>query len=663
MGVPFERPGRYFFDVKLMDNEIMRTLRLGFATAQYLPDLAGMRSTVGDEEAKLDRAGCGSLVLLPIADAPRVDGVAANGDAPVSHSVFPRSPEAYHRINEAIPLYQETDDVLRKHIVRLRLWGVGTADVSGDHAVLVRRTHALLEIRNRMGSQTGTTVDEVHAQRLNICNYYKLSVDEILGSLPQSDSLVFGCIVDTETRTINFTFNGRLVDLPPLTVDADVTTLFPLVCLQPMGRDMVQIRLDSPDCPSDCKPLVSGILSSTSRLVQGATVSRLQLQVLQQCSWRPVTAAPISIARQHHSFRVAVGDGSRLTQPFGRYLSLARNTVIVNIPQEHRLVPLCALVESEEVLDFLAATVQLFCTACASGNSRVTLLAAHLFPNALLFYAIQMPSLPAHVAAVFYDVLVTLHLPAGNLATEHKHFIIPFSPNRQPGSAGSPGQAMLGTLSRIEQPNKRRRGSVRGDRAHHKAQRQLVEFPYSELRSFVLQALTAICVQCSSSLTGKIRSGEVVVSLLEICSHLIALREMRDRDIFRLLSILDSRSFGGSPGQPSGLLHLPLSESIKVVVVGILNHLCDLLLASHVTRLIEFGKEYLSLACAQQQAHLDSLAEAEQYREEEFRRELADQLQTLMQGANTDAAQLLQVCLSIYAINAHIKAKSRACFI
>ena len=634
--------GRYFFDVKVLDMYIIRTVRLGWATAKFLPDLAGMRASAGEEEAKLDRVDSATLHLRTSVRVHFPEGVSPNGDAPSTHAIFPKKVEQFNQLSLDKPLLQETDDVLRKAITRHRLWGVGTGDVNGDHEALVRRVHVLEEIKKQL-DQNASPAEEMKSMQIRA--NFKLVIEDVLSQISQADQLVLGCILDMETRTVSFTANGRAIHHPPVVIDLDDKSfLFPLICLQPVGKDLVQIRLDSPDCPPDCRPVAEIIQNGGSKFKQSSSQSRLQLQVLQSASWRPVFSSSLMIARQSHGFRVELGDAGRAHQPFGRHFSMGRSTVAVAIPQERRLIPLAGLVEQPNILNFVAAALRLFCSACASGNAKVIMWAAHLFPNSLLFCAIQMSSLPAFISSVFYEVLVTLYLPAGQIVTENKHFILSIDGEgkiaESNGSSFTPISRVNEAVSQIAKPRKR---YGRGLKAQLKATQQFADFPYQELKSYVLKALSGICAQYSAGLPEVIRDTEVVVSLLDICARLIALQEMKDADVHKLLCILDNKAFDGENlSRPPGLLHLELPETVKPPIVKILNHLNNSLLGAHVARVVTFGKFFLDNICQAQAERYNSLPETEQYRCEEFRRDLVEQLRRLLESGEGNASQLMQ---------------------
>ena len=73
----------------------MSSIRVGWCTSQFLPDLGGMTILLGDdEEVKLDSAGQVDCVWSHNVSAFSVtdlDGIEPNGDAPLDHPVFPNS--------------------------------------------------------------------------------------------------------------------------------------------------------------------------------------------------------------------------------------------------------------------------------------------------------------------------------------------------------------------------------------------------------------------------------------------------------------------------------------------------------------------------------------------------------------------------------------------
>jgi hypothetical protein len=252
LGVPLLSRGRYFFEVYCHSFQDFSTIRVGWATFGFVPDLGGMTAIIGDdEEVKLDKAGDVSVAFESVLQLSKEElaSISPNGDAPVRHPIFPPSVEHFHRLHDEVPLLLESHEVLVKGLTALQQEGYGTGDISGDLATICRRVHVLLHLKMLNASHT----QEKKMKATRISSYYKMRGESIRNTKSDYGLWKIGCVLDTVAKTIEFIVHG--IPRPELTCHIDTfddVQLTPLICIQSLATEILHVDFNPEPMPAGC---------------------------------------------------------------------------------------------------------------------------------------------------------------------------------------------------------------------------------------------------------------------------------------------------------------------------------------------------------------------------------------------------------------------------
>uniref|UniRef100_A0A8V0YA01 Ryanodine receptor 1 n=1 Tax=Gallus gallus TaxID=9031 RepID=A0A8V0YA01_CHICK len=479
-----------------------------------------------------------------------------------------------------------------------------------------------------MGDDRGNVHDSIKRS-----NCYMVWGGEFGAGAPQTRShsdAVIGCLVDVATGLMTFTANGKEINTF-FQVEPN-TKLFPAVFVLPSSPNVVQFELGK---LKNILPISAALFSSERSNAEPQCPPRLCIQRLTAVTWSRMAAEALPV----QTGRAADGMGwaVRCSEP--------RLMMALHIPEENRCMDIMELSERRELLRFHWHTLKLYCAVCALGNTRVAhALCSHVDPSQLLF-AIESPELPGPLRAGYYELLLAVHLEQGvrARASMSAEFIVPMDeasrsvalfpgPGRVPGPPGVGLRACLRPRPHFAEPCFVRPPDGRA-----------LLGPAIPLRALGRRAIRMLreAVEGGGPHARDPVGGSVefqLVPVLKLVSALLAVGALRDREVRKVLRMIEPRvkaveageedgddeeeaedaEDGGEEeeeeeedededeeeeaeeaeeeeedGPEEGLLQMKLPESVKLQMCNLLQFFCDQELQHRVEAIVAFSERHV----------------------------------------------------------------------
>ncbi|CAJ0957143.1 unnamed protein product, partial [Mesorhabditis belari] len=439
----------------------------------------------------------------------------------------------------------------------------------------------------------GTTIESTEFR-----NCYMLNVSDLLqtvsdaGNTKVSGTLV-GCIVDTSVGELTFQIGGQdtghRFKLEPGAV------LFPAAFVVPTAAEVLQFELGR---TKFAFPLSAALFKSSQKSVIPSCPPRLDVERLSPVHWSRVpnetlrtTALKLSDVR---GWSVLCNDPVRIQ--------------VFYVPEKDLSYDILEMIEMEEPLKFHKQTLGLYCKLASHGNQKVAhILCTHVDEDQIM-YAIKSHYLAGSMRQGFHDLLIALHLQSHSSARESmaKEYVIPllkdletknvFDPDteaRFPQIMGTPVSMLPIMVSE----------SVKTSVAREEEMRLLTpQINLDALKNHVITALRSATehavLNCRDLIGDEIGASNLnhFEPLLKLFDAMLVIGLFGDEDMEMLLKLIHPGYFDEAwePGTTQkGLTEIELAENVKLQLVNILDHLCDIQLRHRIESLIGFSSGYV----------------------------------------------------------------------
>ncbi|CAJ0581879.1 unnamed protein product, partial [Mesorhabditis spiculigera] len=435
----------------------------------------------------------------------------------------------------------------------------------------------------------GTTVDSAEFR-----SCYMLNVSELLqtvsdaGNTKVSGTLV-GCVVDTSIGELTFQVGGQETGhrfkLEPGAM------LFPAAFVTPTAQEVLQFELGR---VKNTFPLSAALFKSSQKSLLPSCPPRLTIERLSPVYWGRVpnemlrtTALKLSDVR---GWSVLCNDPVRIQA--------------VYVPEKDLSFDILEMIELPELLDFHRQTMSLYCKLAAHGNQKVAhILCTHVDEDQIM-YAVKSHYLSGPMRQGFHELLIALHLQSNTSARESfaKEYVIPLVKEletrnvyesdvevRYPHIMGQP-VSMLPVM--VSEPVKT--NVTRDDEMKLMAP----QINLDALKNHVITALRSATEHAVMNCRDLIGGDNLhhFEPLLKLFDAMLVIGLFGDDEMEILLKLVHPGYFDEAweaGTTQKGLTEIDLAEGVKLQLVNILDHLCDVQLRHRIESLIGFSAGYV----------------------------------------------------------------------
>ncbi|CAK5073642.1 unnamed protein product [Meloidogyne enterolobii] len=454
-------------------------------------------------------------------------------------------------------------------------------------------------------------------------NCYMLNAAELLSTVADPSNtkvsgLLIGCLIDTAIGELAFYAQGQDTGMRfKLEPEA---LLFPSVFVQPTSQEILQFELGR---IKFTYPLSSAVFKSSAKALIPYCPPRLCVENLRSVHWARVPSKTLRASAIKLSD--SIGWSVLCDEPV--------RALMVYIPERDESIDILELIEKPDLLAFHERTLCLYCKLAAHGNQRVAhQLCSHVDEKQLIF-AVRNPNLSGPMRQGLINFLIAVHLKthADARLSMAKEFIIPLvedglndkhvfdakSEGRYPQILGSvvgilptmkadpvlqPKMPVSAPLVLSPVPTVRDSCSTAADSSSSNRllppQLNFLRLKEHVMNAFRMATRNAV-LSCRDFMGGgNLEHFEPILKLLD---SLLIIGLITDEELVEILQLIHPASFGSNKIHndtftpvAKGLADIELAEGVKLQLVSILEHLCDIQVRHRIESLAAFSDGFVA---------------------------------------------------------------------
>uniref|UniRef100_A0A1I7RX29 MIR domain-containing protein n=1 Tax=Bursaphelenchus xylophilus TaxID=6326 RepID=A0A1I7RX29_BURXY len=438
-------------------------------------------------------------------------------------------------------------------------------------------------------------------------NCYMLNAQELLnavsdGTNTKVSGLLIGCIVDISLGELSFLAAGQDTGMKFKLEPGAM--LYPAVFVTPTTQEILQFELGR---LKYYFPLSAAMFKSSHKSLVPFCPPRLTVQKLYPRYWSRVpneclrtTALKLSDVR---GWSVLCDDPVR--------------TLMLYIPEKDAAVDILELIEMPDLLTFHRQTLNLYCRLASHGNQKVAhILCTHVDEDQLM-YGVKSHFMSGPIRQGVHDFIIAVHLQthaAARLSTS-KEYVVPLVPELSgmdvfDSEAEGRYPHILGSTVSILPVMKYE--EIRSDFSQDDEERILPPaLNFESLKNQVMIAFRGATENAVMNCRDLIGGDNLnhFEPLLKLFDALLVIGMITDDELIEVLTLIHPIAFDEnySPGTTTkGLTEIELAEGVKLQLVNILDHICDIQLRHRVESLISFSDGFVGdLQADQCQRYMD----------------------------------------------------------
>ncbi|VDM52160.1 unnamed protein product [Angiostrongylus costaricensis] len=420
-------------------------------------------------------------------------------------------------------------------------------------------------------------------------NSYMMNAAELLSHVPDATNTkvsgtLIGCIVDTSVGELSFQAAGQ--DTGVKFKLEPGAMLFPAAFFTPTTTEILQFELGR---IKYTYPISAAMFKSCEKSLVSFCPPRLTVQCIEPVYWARVpneslrtTALKLSDIR---GWSVLCDDPVRI--------------MTIYVPEKDESFDILEMIEKPIFLDFHRQTLNLYCKLASHGNQKVAHILCRHVDEDQIMYAVKSHYLSGPMRQGYHDLLIAIHLQTHASARQSmsKEYVIPLcdqlrnqnvfdpdSENRYPQIMGET-YSMLPVM--VAEP-------VRTNFTQEEEMKLLPPaVNFDALKAHVMNAMESATrhavMNCRDLIGGNNRNH--FEPLLKLFDSLLVIGLFEDSELEAILNLIHPSAF--SPvyvpaSAQKSLTEIELDEHVKIQIVNIIDHLCDIQLRHRIESLIGF---------------------------------------------------------------------------
>uniref|UniRef100_A0A1I7Z2U2 B30.2/SPRY domain-containing protein n=1 Tax=Steinernema glaseri TaxID=37863 RepID=A0A1I7Z2U2_9BILA len=425
-------------------------------------------------------------------------------------------------------------------------------------------------------------------------NCYMLNAAQLLSAVSDSSNtkvsgLTIGCVIDTSIGELSFLAAGQDTQMKFKLEPGAI--LYPAAFVTPSSAEIMQFELGRIKYTF---PLSAAMFKASLKSLIPFCPPRLAVEKLYPMNWSRVpneclrtTALKLSDVR---GWSVLCNDPVRI--------------MTVYVPEKDMSYDILEMIENPDHLIFHRQTLNLYCKLASHGNQKVAHVLCHHVDEDQIMYAVKSHYLSGEMRQGFHDFLIAVHLKThadARLSTA-KEYVIPLLPALRDKNVFDPDAEhrhpqILGETVSIRPHMKSE--EVRSA-FHRDAEMKLLPpaINFEALKNHVMVAFMSATehavINCRDLIGGS--NLNHFEPLLKLFDTLLVIGMITDDDVIEVLKMIHPSAFDEhyEPGtKQKGLTEIELAEPVKIQLVNVLDHLCDMQLRNRVESLIAFSEGFV----------------------------------------------------------------------
>ncbi|KAI6237110.1 hypothetical protein M3Y95_00230500 [Aphelenchoides besseyi] len=409
------------------------------------------------------------------------------------------------------------------------------------------------------------------------------------GTNTKVSGLLIGCVVDTSVGELSFLVAGQDTGLKFKLEPGAL--LYPAVFVTPTSTEIFQFELGRLKYNF---PLSAALFKSSYKNLVPYCPPRLTVQKLYPRHWARVpneccrtTALKLSEIR---GWSVLCNDPVR--------------ALMVYSPERDASLDILELIENPELLDFHRQTLNLYCRLAAHGNQRVGhILCTHVDEDQIM-YGVKSHYLSGDIRQGLTDFLIAVYLQTHASARQStaNEYIIPLVPElygKDVFDTETEGRYphVLGTSTCILPVMKSE--PLRENPMRDEENRILPPaLNFEALKNQVMVAFRSATENAVMNCRDLIGGNNLnhFEPLFKLFDSLLVIGMITDDEMIEVLRLIHPISFDENyePGTTTkGLTEIELAEGVKLQLVNILDHICDIQLRHRIESLVSFSEGFV----------------------------------------------------------------------
>ncbi|EPB70936.1 hypothetical protein ANCCEY_09971 [Ancylostoma ceylanicum] len=453
------------------------------------------------------------------------------------------------------------------------------------------------------GDHHGTTVESVEYR-----NCYMMNAADLLSNVSDATNTkvsgtLIGCIIDTSVGELSFQASGQ--DTGVRFKLEPGAMLFPAAFFTPTATEILQFELGRVKFTF---PISAAMFKSCHKSLVPFCPPRLSVECLDPVHWARVpnetlrtTALKLSDIR---GWSVLCDDPVRI--------------MAVYVPEKDESFDILEMIEKPMFLDFHQQTLNLYCKLASHGNQKVAHILCQHVDEDQIMYAVKSHYLSGPMRQGYHDLLIAIHLQSHATARQSmsKEYVIPlceqlrnenvFDPDTETRYPQIMGDVYSMLPVMVAEP-------VKTQLTVHEEKLPYTTFSFSReeemkllppainfdaLKAHVMTAMESATrhavMNCRDLIGGDNRSH--FEPLLKLFDSLLVIGLIDDPELEALLKLIHPAAFDPTyePGTTQkGLTEIQLAEQVKIQLVNIIDHLCDIQLRHRIESLVGFTEGFV----------------------------------------------------------------------
>ncbi|KAK6754198.1 hypothetical protein RB195_013289 [Necator americanus] len=436
----------------------------------------------------------------------------------------------------------------------------------------------------------GTSMDSLEYR-----NCYMMNAAELLSHVSDATNTkvsgtLIGCIIDTSIGELSFQASGQ--DTGVRFKLEPGAMLFPAAFFTPTATEILQFELGRVKFTF---PISAAMFKSCHKSLVPFCPPRLTVECLDPVQWARVpnetlrtTSLKLSDIR---GWSVLCDDPVRI--------------MAVYVPEKDESFDILEMIEKPEFLDFHRQTLNLYCKLASHGNQKVAHILCQHVDEDQIMYAVKSHYLSGPMRQGYHDLLIAVHLKTHATARQsmsneyviplcehlaHQNVFDPDAETRYPQIMGDV-YSMLPVM--VAEPVK----------THFSREEEMKLLPpainFDALKAHVMSAMESATrhavMNCRDLIGGD--NCNHFEPLMKLFDSLLVIGLIDDPELEALLKLIHPAAFDPayeSGTTQKGLTEIEFSEPVKIQLVNIIDHLCDIQLRHRIESLVGFTEGFVA---------------------------------------------------------------------
>ncbi|GMR59737.1 hypothetical protein PMAYCL1PPCAC_29932, partial [Pristionchus mayeri] len=427
---------------------------------------------------------------------------------------------------------------------------------------------------------------------------YVVNAAELLSNISDAGSTkvtgtLIGCVIDTSIGELTFQAAGQ--DTGVKFKLEPGAMLFPAAFVTPTTQEVLQFELGRIKYTF---PLSGTMFSSMQKSLLPSCPPRLTVERLVPIYWARVpnetlrtTSLKLSETR---GWSVLCDDPVRI--------------MAVYVPEKDVAFDVLEMIEQPEFLPFHKQTMDLYCKLASHGNHKVAHTLCHHVTEDQIMYAVMSHSLAGPLRQGFHNLLIATHLSSHSAARESmaKEYIVPlvkdlnernvFDPDCETRHPQIMSESYTMTPVMVSDPVKEVEMAV--SRKEEDMRLLPPSIDLALLKNHVVASMTMATKHAVMNCRDLIGGSNLnhFEPLLKLFDALLVIGLIDNEEIEQVLKLIHPLAFDEtyeSGTTQKGLTEIELSEGVRLQLVSILDHFCDIQLRHRVVSLVSFAEGFV----------------------------------------------------------------------